>query len=127
MSDKFELIVDKIDENTDKENIFFCTPERINQLKVVASNSFFKATVKHCPIKFLTGFNLQSLYNGLKVGASATIFIDQPVLVMQDYDSQTIQANATYAGFTNIKTSSAKMMNEKLGTKIDTITVILTK
>ena len=46
---------------------------------------------------------------------------------MQDYDNQTIQANATLAGFTNIKTSSASVMNEKLKSKIETITVILTK
>ena len=40
---------------------------------------------------------------------------------MQDYDKQTIQANATLAGFTNIKTSTASVMNEKLKTKIETI------
>ena len=127
MTEKFELIVDKVDNIENKENVFFCTPERINSLKVVSKDSFFKATIKHCPIKYLTGFNLKSLYNSLRPGASATIFIDQPVLVMQDYDSQTIQANATYGGFTKIKTSSASMLNEALGTKIDTITVILTK
>ena len=46
---------------------------------------------------------------------------------MQDYDKQTIQANATLAGFTNIKASTASVMNEKLKTKIETITVIITK
>ena len=46
---------------------------------------------------------------------------------MQDYDKQTIQANATLAGFSNIKTSTANIMNEKLKCKMETITVILTK
>ncbi len=46
---------------------------------------------------------------------------------MQDYDKQTIQANATLAGFTNIKTGTANIMNEKLKAKMETITIILTK
>ena len=127
MSDKIELIVDRKDDLEKKDNIFFVTPERLYQLKVVSSESFYKATIKNCPIDFLSSFNLQYLFNSLKKKASATIFIDQPILVMQDYDKQTIQANATLAGFTNIKTSSASVMNEKLKSKIETITVILTK
>ena len=127
MSEKFELIVDRKDDLEKKENIFFVTPERLYQLKVVSSESFYKATIKNCPVNFLSSFNLQYLFNALKKNASATIFIDQPILVMQDYDKQTIQANATLAGFTNIKTSSASVMNEKLKSKIETITVILTK
>ena len=127
MSDKFELIVDKKDDLENKDNIFFVTPERLNQLKLVTSNSFYKATIKNCPANLLTSFNLQYIYNSLKSNASCTIFIDQPIAVMQDYDKQTIQANATLAGFTNIKTSTANIMNEKLKAKMETITVILTK
>ena len=124
---KFELIVDKQDNLEKKENVFFVTPERLYQLKIVSADSFYKATIKNCPVTFLTSFNLQYIYNALKKHASATIYIDQPILVMQDYDKQTIEANATLAGFTNIKTSSASIMNEKLKTKIETITLILTK
>ena len=127
MSEKFELIVDKNDDLENKENIFFVTPERLYQLKVVQINSFTKATVKNCPVTFLTSFNLQYIYNSLKQNAVCTIYIDQPIAVMQDYDKQTIQANATLAGFSNIKTSTANIMNEKLKCKMDTITVILTK
>ena len=127
MSEKFELIVDRKDDLEKKDNIFFVTPERLYQLKVVSSESFYKATIRNCPSNFLSSFNLQYLFKALKKNASATIFIDQPILVMQDYDKQTIQANATLAGFTNIKTSSASVMNEKLKSKIETITVILTK
>ena len=127
MSFKIELIVDKIDDLEKKENVFFVTPERLYQLKVVSNDSFYKATIRNCPVTFLTSFNLQYIYNSLKKNATAIIYIDQPILVMQDYDKQTIQANATLAGFTNIKTSTASVMNEKLKTKIETITVILTK
>ena len=127
MSDNFELIVDRKDDLEQKENIFFVTPERLNQLKLVKLNSFHKATVKNCPANLLTSFNLQYIYNSLQPKASCTIFIDQPIAVMQDYDKQTIQANATLAGFSNIKTSTANIMNEKLKANMETITVILTK
>ena len=127
MSDKFELIVDKKDDLENNSNIFFVTPERLNQLKLVTSNVFYKATIKNCPANFLSSFNLQYIYNSLKPGASCTIFIDRQIAVMQDYDKQTIQANATLAGFTNIKTSTANIMNEKLKAKMETITIILTK
>ena len=127
MSEKFELIVDKKDDLENKENIFFLTPERLNQLKVVQINSFTKGTVKNCPVNFLTSFNLQYIYNSLKQNATCTIYIDQPIAVMQDYDKQTIQANATLAGFSNIKTGTASIMNEKLKCKMETITIILTK
>ena len=127
MSEKFELIVDVKDNLDNKENIFFVTPERLNQLKVVQMNSFNKATIKNCPVNFLTSFNLQYIYNSLKQNSSCTIFIDQPIAVMQDYDKQTIQANATLAGFANIKTSTATVMSEKLKSKMETITIILTK
>ena len=127
MSEKFELIVDVKDDLENKDNIFFVTPERLNQLKVVIPNSFSKGTIKNCPVNFLTSFNLQYIYNSLKQKASCIIFIDQPIAVMQDYDKQTIQANANLAGFTDIKTSTATVMSEKLKSKMETITVILTK
>ena len=127
MSDKFELIVDKKDDLENNSNIFFVTPERLNQLKLVTSNVFYKATIKNCPANFLSSFNLQYIYNSLKPSASCTIFIDQPIAVMQDYDKQTIQANATLAGFSNIKTGTASIMNDKLKCKMETITIILTK
>ncbi len=127
MSEKFDLLVDIKDNLEQKDNIFFVTPERLYQLKVVAPNTFSKGTIKNCPVNFLTSFNLQYIYNTLKPKSSCTIFIDQPISVMQDYDKQTIQANATLGGFSNIKTSTANIMSEKLKSKMDTITVILTK
>ena len=127
MSDNFELIVDAKDDLEKKENIFYVSPERLNQLKLVQINSFIKATVKNCPVNYLTSFNLQYIYNSLKQKSTCTIYIDQPIAVMQDYDKQTIQANATLAGFTNIKTGTATVMSEKLKSKMETITVILTK
>ena len=121
-----ELIVDKFyDEN--RENIYYISPENLNQLKFVKVNSFSKATIKNCKVTNLTSFNLQCLYNTLEKGSSATITIDQPILVLQEYDSNSIISNAELAGFKNIKTGKVNTFCEDLGSKIETIYLVLTK
>lgn len=121
-----ELVVDKVDAENN-ENTYYLSPDRLNQLKLVAANSFTKATIRNCPVRNLTAFNLQSLYHGLIAGASAIIYIDEPVLVLLDYDADTIAANAELAGFKTINPGKAKVMCEGLGTTVDTITITLTK
>ena len=70
-----ELIVDnEIDEN--KENAYFIDPENLKQLKFVRPNSFSKATIRNCNVTKLTSYNLQSLFNALEKGSTATIIID---------------------------------------------------
>ena len=121
-----ELIVDT-DSDNNLENIYYLSPDNLNQLKFVRPNSFSRATIRNCNVTNLTSYNLQSLFNSLEKGSSATITIDQPVLVLQEYDANSIIANAEYAGFKNIKTGKANAFCQGLGTKIDTINIILTK
>ena len=121
-----ELIVDtEYDQN--KENIYYITPDNMNQLKFVRPSSFSKATIQNCNVSNLTSFNLQCLYNSLEKGSSATIVVDQPVLVLQEYDANSIIANAELAGFKNIKTGKVNSFCQGLGTKVDTISLVLTK
>ena len=121
-----ELIVDnEIDEN--KENAYFIDPENLKQLKFVRPNSFSKATIRNCNVTKLTSYNLQSLFNALEKGSTATIIIDQPVLVLQEYDANAIAANAELAGFKDIKSGNVNAFCKGLGTKVETISLILTK
>ena len=121
-----ELIVDnEIDEN--KENAYFIDPENLKQLKFVRPNSFSKATIRNCNVTKLTSYNLQSLFNALEKGSTATIIIDQPVLVLQEYDANAIAANAELAGFKDIKSCNVNAFCKGLGTKVETISLILTK
>ena len=121
-----ELIVDK-EIDPDKDDAYFIAPENLKQLRFVKPNSFSKATIRNCSVTNLTSYNLQSLFNSLEKGSSATIVIDEPVLVLQEYDANAIIANAELAGFKNIKTGNTTEFCHGLGTKVETITLTLTK
>ena len=121
-----ELIVDtEIDPN--RENVYFLSPENLKQLRFVQPNSFSRATIRNCHVTNLTGYTLQSLFNSLSRGATATIVIDEPVLVLQDYDANSILANAELAGFKNIRTGYQNAFCPGLGTKVETVVITLTK
>ena len=121
-----ELIVDT-ESDPDKENAYFLTPDNLKQLSFIRPNSFSKATIRNTNVINLTSFNLQSLFNSLERGSTATIIIDQPVLVLQEYDANAIIANAELAGFKNIKSTTQNAVCHGLGTKVETIVLSLTK
>ena len=121
-----ELLVDS-EYDSSNEDIYFITPENLNQLRFVRPSSFSKATIRNCHVSHLTSYNLQSLFNSLKKGCSATITLDEPVLVLHEYDTKTIIANAELAGFKGIKTGNTNAFCKGLGTKINTVTITLTK
>ena len=121
-----ELIVDT-ESDPDKENAYFLTPDNLKQLSFIRPNSFSKATIRNTNVINLTSFNLQSLFNSLERGSTATIIIDQPVLVLQEYDANAIIANAELAGFKNIKSTTQNAFCHGLGTKVETIVLTLTK
>ena len=121
-----ELVIDS-QPAPKKEGVYVLSPDNLDQLRYVKPNSFSKATVKNCGIKKLTTVVLQSLYNSLERGSKATIIIDQPVLVLQDYDANAIASNAEFAGFGDIKFSSTKVFCHGLGTEVEAVTLILTK
>ena len=120
-----ELVVDR--EIESDKDVYFITPENLKQLRFVKPNSFTKATIKNCHVTNLTSYNLQSLFNSLERGASATIIIDQPVLVLQEYDANAIVANAELAGFKNIKSGTTLAFCQGLESKVETIILTLTK
>ncbi len=121
-----ELLVDS-EFDSSNDDLYFITPENLNQLRFVRPSSFSKATIRNCHVSHLTSYNLQSLFNSLKKGCSATITLDEPVLVLHEYDTKTIIANAELAGFKGIKTGNTNAFCKGLGTKINTVTITLTK
>ena len=121
-----ELLVDT-ENDSSNEDLYFISPENLNQLRFVRPSSFSRATIRNCHVSHLTSYNLQSLFNSLKKGCSATITLDEPVLVLQEYDMKSIMANAELAGFKSIKTGNTNAFCQGLGTKVNTITITLTK
>ena len=122
-----ELIVDDKQEEEVSPDTFYVKPDSLNKMNLVSPNSFEKATVRNCPVMYLTPFNLQNIYVSLKKGATVTIYIHEPILVLQEYDARTLEANAEIAGFKDIRTGTAVVYCEDLGTKIETIAYTLTK
>ena len=121
-----ELLVDS-EYDSSNEDIYFITPENLNQLRFVRPSSFSRATIRNCHVSHLTSYNLQSLFNSLKKGCSATITLDEPVLVLQEYDMKSIIVNAELAGFKGVKTGNTNAFCKGLGTKVNTVTITLTK
>ena len=121
-----ELVVDTEIDQTN-ENAYYLAPDNLKQLRFVKHNSFSKATIRNCNVTNLTAYNLQSLFNALERGSTATIIIDEPVLVLQEYDANAIVANAELAGFKNIRSGNVNAFCPGLGTKVETITLTLTK
>ena len=121
-----ELLVDS-EFDSSNDDLYFITPENLNQLRFVRPSSFSKATIRNCHVSHLTSYNLQSLFNSLKKGCSATITLDEPVLVLHEYDTKAIIANAELAGFKGIKTGNTHAFCKGLGTKINTVTITFTK
>ena len=121
-----ELLVDT-ENDSSNEDLYFISPENLNQLRFVSPSSFSRATIRNCHVSHLNSYNMQSLFNSLKKGCSATITIDEPVLVLQEYDMKSIMANAELAGFKSIKTGNTNAFCQGLGTKVNTITITLTK
>ena len=121
-----ELLVDS-EFDSSNDDLYFITPENLNQLRFVRPSSFSKATIRNCHVSHLTSYNLQSLFNSLKKGCSATITLDEPVLVLHEYDTKAIIANAELAGFKGVKTGNTNAFCKGLGTKVNTVTITLTK
>lgn len=122
-----ELIVDDKQEEEVSPDTFYVKPDGLSKMNLVSPGSFEKATVRNCPVMYLTPFNLQNIYASLKKGATATIYIHEPILVLQEYDARALEANAELAGFRDIKTGTAVVYCEDLGTKVETIAYTLTK
>ena len=122
-----ELIVDNKIEEEVSPDTYYVKPDGLSKINLVSPCSFDKATVRNCPVMYLTPHNLQNIFASLKKGATATIYIHEPLLVLQEYDARTLEANAEVAGFKDIRTGTAVVYCEDLGTKIETIAYTLTK
>ncbi len=72
----------------------------------------------------LTAYNLKGIFNSCKKESCATITIDEPVVVFQEYDKKAVMANVELAGFRGIKTGNTNTFLLGLWTKVNIITKI---
>jgi hypothetical protein len=122
-----ELIIDSEDTYKDLENVFYIHPSHLNMLKSLSSNQFNSVSIKNTNVDDLNAYNLINLYGKVQVGTNIEIIIYQPVLVLQMYDAKQIEANALYAGFSDIKINEITYVDDKTQRKMETLSVSFVK
>ena len=122
-----ELIIDSEDTYKDLENVFYIHPSHLNMLKSLSSNQFSSVSIKNTNVDDLSAYNLINLYGKVRVGTNVEIIIYQPVLVLQMYDAKQIEANALFAGFSNVKINEITYVDSKTQRKMETLSVTFIK
>lgn len=125
-SDSLVLVIDSKDTYQEEKDVFLCHPCRIHTIRCVSNNSFDEATIKNSPVAYLTALNLVHVLEKVKPNSKVEIYIDQPITVMQEYDSKQVEANAKLAGFEDITIKNATYEKED-GKKVNTLLVTLIK
>jgi hypothetical protein len=67
------------------------------------------------------------MFGTMKVGAVVEITIFQPLTVLQMFDAKTIEANAIFAGFDNVKISETTYIDDKTQRSQETLQVTFIK
>ena len=122
-----ELIIDSEDTYKDLENVFYIHPSHLNMLKSLSSNQFSSVSIKNTNVDDLSAYNLINLYGKVRVGTNVEIIIYQPVLVLQMYDAKQIEANALFAGFSDVKINEITYVDSKTQRKMETLSVTFIK
>ena len=125
MEENFNLAIDSVNDYSDSQNTFHVNPNKINQVECLAESFFDEVVVKNTPTDLLSSKNLFNIYKTLKPNKTCQIYLDQPISVMQDFDSKQIESNAKLSGFNNVSVKSTKLNNN--GTVIKTQLITLTK
>ena len=97
-------------------------------LKSLSSNQFSSVSIKNTNVDDLSAYNLINLYGKVRVGTNVEIIIYQPVLVLQMYDAKQIEANALFAGFSDVKINEITYVDSKTQQrKMETLSVTFFK
>jgi hypothetical protein len=123
--ENFTLAIDSVNDYSDAENVFHLHPQKIQQVECLAEDFFNGAVVKNTATDVLVSKHLFNIYKALKPNKSVEIYLDQPILVMQEFDVKQIESNGKLAGFNNISTKTASSNNNGKVTK--TMVISLTK
>jgi hypothetical protein len=122
--ENFTLAIDSVNDYSDSQNIFHIHPQKIQQTECLAEGFFEGAVVKNTATDVLTSKNLFNIYKVLKSNKSLEIYLDQPILVMQEFDVKQIESNAKLAGFNNISVKQSSVNSNGKVTKTMLITLV---
>ncbi len=122
--ENFTLAIDSINDYSDSQNVFHIHPQKIQQVECLAEGFFEGAVIKNTATDVITSKNLFNIYKALKPNKSLEIYLDQPILVMQEFDVKQIESNAKLAGFNNISVKQSTVNSNGKVTKTMLITLV---
>lgn len=106
------LVIDGEDTYREQPEVFYIHPCRIFSIRCVANNTFEGCTVQNSPVKDLSALNLVQVMEKMQPESTIEIIVDQPIVVMQDYDAKQIEANLKLAGFQDVTISKGEYEKE---------------
>ena len=123
-----ELIIDSEDTYKDLENVFYVHPSHLkNMLDSITPNMISSVSIKNSEVKDINAYILTNLFSKVRKGTQVEVIINQPITILQNYDAKQIEANALYAGFTNVKINDITYVDDKTQNKMNTLSVSFIK
>jgi len=123
-----ELIIDSEDTYKDLENVFYIHPSHLkNMLDSITPNMISSVSIKNSEVKDINAYILTNLFSKVRKGTHVEVIINQPISILQKYDAKQIEANALYAGFTNVKINDITYVDDKTQNKMNTLSVSFVK
>ena len=101
--DHFELIVDEVDDYLDEKNRFFIHPKRFESLHFIGTKVFDNAIIQRSNTNYLTPKNLFHVLCRMKVDATISVVVSQPISITQAPEAKLIESNMKSAGFANLE------------------------
>ena len=123
-----ELIIDSEDTYKDLENVFYVHPSHLkNMLDSITPNMISSVSIKNSDVKDINAYILTNLFSKVRKGTQVEVIINQPITILQNYDAKQIEANALYAGFSDVKINDITYVDDKTQNKMNTLSVSFIK
>ena len=123
---EYELIIDTKQIKTEPGQFYFSGSEMSNT-GCLNPNTFSSCTIRNVPAMEIKASSLLGIMISLKEKAECKIILNQPLLVMQEYDAKLICANAKLAGFEEIETKQIFVNDEENQRKVETLQITMIK
>lgn len=123
------LFIDSKDYHLDEENSMTIHPHCLPLANLFEKDSFDKVIIANTSADNLKALGFFNVCRALKENGICEVYVDQPIIVMQNLEASEIEANAKLGGFVDVKTSRfEKWVKEgKIDTKRETVKLSMIK
>ena len=96
-------------------------------LDSITPNMISSVSIKNSDVKDINAYILTNLFSKVRKGTQVEVIINQPISILQNYDAKQIEANALYAGFSDVKINDITYVDDKTQNKMNTLSVSFIK